>query len=144
MILAMIILDTNAISEPISPEPETRVLQWFDRQYSQDLYLTSITVAEMLAGVQKLPSGRRKEGISFAIDEILNVTFAGRILVFDIAAARSYATVYEGLRKTGFNADTADVQIAAIAQLHGARVATRDVKPFRAAGLNVINPWTDE
>jgi toxin FitB len=89
MILAMIILDTNAISEPISPEPETRVLQWFDRQYSQDLYLTSITVAEMLAGVQKLPSGRRKEGISFAIDEILNVTFAGRILVFDIAAARS-------------------------------------------------------
>jgi toxin FitB len=144
MILAMIILDTNVISEAITPKPEPRVLRWLDRQHSQDLYLTSIAAAEMLAGVQKLPSGRRKYGISFAIDEILNVTFAGRILIFDIATARSYATVYEGLRKTGFNADMADVQIAAIAQLHGARVATRDVKPFRAAGLNVINPWTDE
>jgi toxin FitB len=144
MILKMIILDTNAISEPIAPEPEPRVLRWFDKQYPLDLYLTSITVAELLAGVQKIPSGRRRDRISSAIDEIINITFLGRVLNFDVAAARSYALVFEALRQIGFNGETSDVQIAAIAQLHGASVATRDIKPFRAAGLKVINPWTEE
>lgn len=144
MILAMIILDTNVISEPIGPQPNSRVLKWLDRQERQNLFLTAITAAEMFAGVQKLPPGKRKHSLSFAIDELVSLTFADNILIFDIAAARSYGLIFESLRQNGKNYDLADIQIAAIAHLHGASVATRDMKPFLAAGLHVINPWTDE
>ncbi len=128
----------------MAPEPAMVVLEWFNRKSSNELYLTTITIAEMVAGVQKLPAGRRRKNISMAIDEIVNIGFAGRILSFDIAAAHSYGAVFEALRQTGHNYEMADVQIASIAKLHGASVATRDVKPFQAAGLHIINPWTDE
>ena len=88
--------------------------------------------------------GRRRTAISAAIEELVSKSFAGRMLNFDLAAARSYGLVFETLRTKGMNHDMADVQIAAIAKLHGAKIATRDIAPFIAAGVDVINPWTDE
>ena len=46
-------------------------------------------------------------------------------------------------KKAGFGIGHADAQIAAIAQVHGFTVATRDTAPFGAVGITVINPWGD-
>ncbi len=57
----MIILDTNVVSEPLKPMPSPVVLNWLDQQDPQTLFLTTISLAELLAGVEILPTGRRKE-----------------------------------------------------------------------------------
>lgn len=140
----MIIADTNVISDPLSPRPDVRVIDWLDRQFVEEVYITAITIAEMTAGMELLPLGRRRQDLKNAIEQIIEVQFAGRILSFDPAAAREYGVLFARLQRQGMNSKMADVQIAAIAQCHGASVATRDVKPFRAAGIRVINPWADE
>jgi toxin FitB len=140
----MIIVDTNVISDPLASSPSIRVKQWFDKQFEHDLFLTSVSVAELTSGVERMPGGRRRDGLSLAVEQIITVKFADRILPFDTAAARKYGQLSAALWQQGVNCKTADLQIAAIAQARGASIATRDIKPFLAAGLHVINPWTDE
>jgi len=67
--------------------------------------------------------------------------FVGRILSFDAAAAETYAVLRAHARAQGHAIAPADGYIAATAISHGLMVATRDTAPFKAAGLNVINPW---
>lgn len=86
----MILLDTNVVSVAMSREPHPRVREWLNDQASETLFLSSITVAELLFGNGALPEGKRKNALSAAFDDVLDV-FAARILPFDIPAARSYA-----------------------------------------------------
>lgn len=60
----MILLDTNVISEPLRHTPEPRVIEWIDAQAMETLFLSSITVAELRAGVALLPAGKRRRGSS--------------------------------------------------------------------------------
>ena len=137
----MIILDTNVVSEPIKPNPDPAVLAWLDRQMAESLFLTSVSLAELLVGVETLPEGRRKQHLRAALSEFISNLFGARILPFDPRAAQLYAARI-GLAKAGGKAiGFADSQIACIAAAHGFSVATRDVEPFRAAGVRVINPW---
>jgi len=45
------------------------------------------------------------------------------------------------VRAAGLTVQTADALIAAVALANGFHVASRDTKPFEAAGVKVINPW---
>ncbi len=128
----MIILDTNVLSEAMKPEPHPAVRAWLDEQVAETLYISSVTVAEILFGIGVLPAGRRKQRLTSVIDEILPL-FEGRILAFDTDAAR---TVGKGF-------PTPDGYIAAIATARGFAVATRDASAFNAAGVPVIDPWVD-
>ena len=136
----MIVLDTNVVSEISKPTPNGRAMAWLNRQPEQTLYLTAISVAELLEGLAILPEGRRKAKLSATIHEIL-AAFANPILPFDDKAAPVYARLYAEARTKRYTLPFADAQIAAIAAVHGYAVATRDVKPFLAAGVAVINPW---
>jgi len=66
----MVILDTNVVSEAMNPQPNMKVLAWLDSQSAETLYLTSITVAELLFGLAVLPDGSRKGQLTNAISEI--------------------------------------------------------------------------
>jgi len=68
----MIILYTNVVSEPLKPKPDETVLEWLDVQVPETLYLTSITVAELLAGIESMPTGRRKTQLSLAAMAVAN------------------------------------------------------------------------
>ena len=136
----MILLDTNAVSEAIKPEPHPSVLAWFDAQVTETLFLSSITVAELLFGVGTVPEGKRKHTLAARIDRLLD-QFASRILPFDTAAARSFADIAVKARVAGKGFPTPDGYIAAIASSRGFAVASRDSSAFNAAGLTVINPW---
>src|SRR3546814_1986798 len=96
----MIVLDTNVISEAIKPEPNMAVQAWLDEQVAETLYLSSVTVAELLFGIGALPQGRRKDGLAKAIDGVLEI-FEGRILPFDTAAARHHASLAVLARAAG-------------------------------------------
>jgi hypothetical protein len=136
----MIVLDTNVVSEAMKATPNPVVLAWLDEQAAETLYLSSVTLAELLFGIGVLPAGRRKEALTQMLDGLLAL-FEDRVLAFDTNAARRYADLAVTARATGKGFPTPDGYIAAIAKARGFTVATRDVAPFKAVGLNVINPW---
>ena len=138
----MILLDTNIVSEPMRPKASTAVIDWLDRQAPETLFLASTSLAELALGIALLPDGRRRQGLDEALRELLGTLFGPRILPFDRTAAEIYAAVIGKARRAGHAISFADGQIASIAVAHGFAVATRDMEPFRAAGVTVIAPWT--
>ncbi|MDK9702235.1 MAG: type II toxin-antitoxin system VapC family toxin [Sulfuritalea sp.] len=136
----MIVLDTNVVSEAMKAEPNPAVRTWLDEQAAETLYLTSVTLAELLFGIGALPTGRRKEVLAQTLDGLLAL-FGDRVLAFDTDAARHYAELAVTARAAGKGFPTPDGYIAAIATAHGFTVATRDAAPFKVVGINVINPW---
>jgi toxin FitB len=137
----VIILDTNVVSEPMRPNSDRRVEAWLDEQVAETLYITSISLSELLLGVELLPDGKRKDGLGAALRHLLETLFGERVLPFEIQAAIAYAARISKARAAGEAISTADGQIAAIAAVHGFTVATRDSSPFVAAGVSVVNPW---
>jgi predicted nucleic acid-binding protein len=137
----MILLDTNVVSEAMTREPHPQVRSWLDAQVAETLFISSVTVAELLFGVGALPAGKRKDTLAAALDDVLDL-FVDRILSFDTSAARRYAELAVKARKAGKGFPTPDGYIAAIAAAHGFTVASRDASAFNAAGLTVIDPWT--
>lgn len=136
----MIVLDTNVISEAMKPAPHPAVLAWLNDQATETLYLSSVTLAELLFGLRALPSGKRKDMLNQALDGLLGL-FRGRMLPFDSDAARHYAELAVKARAKGRGFPTPDGYIAAIAVSRGFIVASRDTEPYEAAGVPVINPW---
>lgn len=137
----MILLDTNVVSEPLRPAPDTRVAEWIDAQSIETLFLSAITVAELRAGVALLPTGKRRAGLQESLEARVLPLFAGRVLPFDLGCTQAYAALMAKARASGFRIASADGYIAAIAAANGLAVATRDTGPFDAAGATVINPW---
>lgn len=137
----MIVLDTNVISELFRPSPEPRVVDWLE-SLAGDVAITSITLAELLAGVRRLPDGRRRDELTRRIDAALEPYRGGRaVLPFDDVAADRYADVLVAREDTGAPISTADAQIAAICLAHSATCATRNVKDFVHTGVELVDPW---
>lgn len=136
----MIVLDTSIVSEAMKPEPNPAVRAWLNKQSAETLYLSSVTLAELLFGIASIPSGKRKDMLSESLDGLI-LLFKNRILPFDTDAARKYAELAVVARTAGRGFPTPDGFIAAIAASKGYQVASRDIAPFEAANLDVINPW---
>ena len=137
----MILLDTNVVSEAMKPEPHPSVRDWLDAQAAETLFLSSVTIAELLFGIRALPRGKRKDRLAAALDGVRDL-FEARILPFDIAAARRYADLAVKARTAGKGFPMPDGYVAAIAAAHGFAVTSRDASAFHAAGLTLIDPWT--
>ncbi|NHN55105.1 type II toxin-antitoxin system VapC family toxin [Calidifontibacter sp. DB0510] len=138
----MIVLDTNVISEVFRPRPSPAVVDWL-QSLTGEVAITAITLAELQAGLEALPAGRRSRAlraqVSAALEPYLN---DGSVLPFDAAAAPHYAGILTARQSAGLPISTADAQIAAICRAHGATLATRNVKDFVEAGVEVVDPWT--
>lgn len=137
----MIVLDTNVVSEAMRPEPDQAVLDWLDEQAAETIYISSITLAELLFGINALAPGKRRDRLAEALDGLLHL-FEDRILPFDTDAARRYANLAVKARAAGKGFPTPDGYIAAIAASREFIVATRDTSAFHAAGVSVIDPWS--
>ena len=138
----MILLDTNVVSEPMRPNPDPKVLDWLDAQAAESLYLSTVSLAELLLGIESLPAGKRRKTLAQTFQEQVKALFDRRIVPFDLGAAEIYAQIVTRARRRGHAIAVADAQIAAIAASRQFTVATRDEAPFQAAGVPVINPWT--
>jgi hypothetical protein len=138
----MIILDTNVLSEVVKPQPSAEVLRWLAAHPPEQLFVTTITQAEILYGLELLAKGKRRTALMAAVDAMFDEDFAGRILPFDMEAARAFAGIAAARRASGRSISQFDAQIAAIARSHGAAVATRNTQDFADCGIKVLNPWS--
>lgn len=136
----MILLDTNVVSEAMKPQPDPNVRAWLNAQAAETLFLSSVTLAELLFGIGELPAGKRKDRLGQTLDGLIRL-FRDRLLPFDTDSARLYAQLAVLARARGRGFPTPDGYIAAIAASRGFLVASRDTSPYEAAHLSVINPW---
>lgn len=137
----MIILDTNVISEVMRPSPNPTVESWLNAHHSQTLFLTTLTVAEVRAGIAVLPKGRPKEYMSESFERTVLPRFHRRVLDFDLAAAGEFASIQAIARATGHGIAPVDSMIGAIARSTQFSLATRDVQDFEGFGITLLNPW---
>ncbi|OMH23016.1 VapC toxin family PIN domain ribonuclease [Tersicoccus phoenicis] len=138
----MIVLDTDLISEIFRTKPDARVVAWLE-SLTGEVAITAVTLAELLAGVRRLPDGRRRNELSARIEAAVEpYRDDGAVLAFDVAAAEQYADVLVGREMAGLPISTADAQIAAICRVHSAACATRNVKDFAHTGVALVDPWS--
>ncbi|MCE9631195.1 MAG: type II toxin-antitoxin system VapC family toxin [Planctomycetia bacterium] len=139
----MIILDTNVVSEILRPVPSPLVEAWLAAQDGANVFFTAVGESELRHGVALLPTGRRRNLLTEAISSMLEEDFLNRILPFDSAAARAYASIAVSRRLAGRPISQFDCQIAAIVACHRAVLATRNTADFEGCGIDVINPWKE-
>ncbi len=139
----MIVIDTNIISEAVKPGRNPVVVKWLDAQIIETLYFTATSLSELRLGIETLPAGKRKEALGVDVNTLVANFFASRILPFDREAALAYGVLVATARAVGRAVSVTDGQIAAIANVHGFTVATRDTAPFIALGVPTINPWSN-
>lgn len=136
----MIVVDTSVVSELMKPAPSAAVADWVRARTGNELYTTSITLAEILYGIARLPDGRRKDLLHTTASEVF-AAFEDQVLGFDSSAAAHYAEVVLSRDHAGLPIDEFDAQIASICRAHGAALATRNLKDFRHTGVGLIDPW---
>jgi len=139
----MILLDTNVISEVMSSSPNDNVLRWISAQIASDLFTTTISMAEVLYGIELLPQGKRRTTLFSSAESVFLKLFSGRLLFFDEAAARVFPNIAAERRRRGRPTSLFDAQIAAIAKANGATLATRNGSDFEGCGIRLVNPWVD-
>jgi predicted nucleic acid-binding protein len=133
----LIVVDTNVLSELMRPAPDERVVAWL-RRHAHQLAVPTIVIGELQYGVARLAPGRRKVSLQSAIDGLVS-QFASQVLSYDLQAAQVCAEMLAVSEALGRTMSLADAQIAAIAHVARARLATRNENDFADTGL--INPW---
>jgi predicted nucleic acid-binding protein len=133
------LIGTNVISELTRAKPAPAVVAWFDETADDALHLSALTVGELRRGVEKLPSGKRKEKLRNWLEHELPAWFAGRLLPIDAAVADTWGRLQAS---AGRNLPAVDSLIAATALHHHLRLVTRNTADFAVAGLETINPWS--
>lgn len=138
----MIVVDTNVVSELMKPEPNQSVRRWTLAQAGADLYTSAITLAEILYGIERLPSGQRKELLRSTATDVF-ATFADKVLSFDARAAAHYPQIVDTRDRLDQPIDGFDAQIAAICRTNDYALATRNTKDFEHTGVDLLDPWQD-
>ncbi|MHB8886731.1 MAG: PIN domain-containing protein [Methylovirgula sp.] len=134
------LLDTNIISDVIKPEPSGSLLAWMGAQKDDDLFIASLTVAEIRRGILEKPKGKKRSSLEtwFAGPEGPQALFAGRVLSFDEKAGLVWARLMADGKARGRPRSALDTIIAAIAETNECVVVTGNEKDFE--GIDLINP----
>jgi predicted nucleic acid-binding protein len=134
------LLDTNIISNVTRPVPSGALVAWMAEQPDENLFISSLTIAEIRRGVLEKPAGKKRHELEswFTGSEGPQALFAGRVLPFDEAAALIWAQLMAAGTAMGRSRSALDMIIAAIAEANDCVVVTDNERDF--AGVEIINP----
>ncbi len=137
----MIILDTNVVSELMSPSPNAQVALWFQAHASEAVATSTVTIAEITYGLARLPQGARRKNLEASFAQLIGP--GGPLPVFDIGTneARLCGLLRAERGAIGRPMTLADAMIAAIALAQGSHLATRNTRDFEGLGLSLLDPW---
>lgn len=134
----MYLVDTNVVSELRKPGADRNVRDWAVSVPAASLFLSVISLLELETGVLQMERRDARQGAVLRrwLERHVLQAFGGRVLPIDTAVARQCAR----LRVPDRMAE-GDGLIAATALVHGLTVVTRNVSDFRAADVDLVNPW---
>jgi predicted nucleic acid-binding protein len=136
------LLDTNVVSESVRPAPNSGVVAWMAALPLDTVYLSVINLIELRFGVDRLPLGRRREGIARWLDVEIPIQFDGRILDIDGPIADAAGRLWARAVGEGRTPDLLDVMLAATAKSRDLAFATRNVRDFDIYGIRIVDPWS--
>jgi predicted nucleic acid-binding protein len=137
----MIVLDTNIVSEADKPSPDQSVMKWFGEQDSASLFLCGPVIMEQAYGADRFLARTGSDRHVKTLDRLLSDRFRDRILVFDNAAALLAGKLRAIRDNIGRPINIVDAMIAAICIVHGATLATRNVRDFDGLDVKLVNPF---
>jgi predicted nucleic acid-binding protein len=135
------LLDTNIISNATKPVPPEALLSWLSEQVDEDLYISTLSLAEIWRGILESDEGQRRRALEdwFEGPEGPRRLFEGRVLGFNEAAALIWGHLMAEGRRLGQPRSALDMIIAAIAEANGCVVATGNERHFRGI-TRFVNP----
>jgi toxin FitB len=137
------LLDTNVVSEWVKPHPNAKVVDWLAQAREDEIFISVCTLAELSFGVASMPKGKRRNRLADWLLRDLPARFDRRIVAVDMEIANTWGDISAAARRKGRPIDVMDGLIAATAEVYEMIVVTRDAKDFQAAGVTLLNPWTD-
>ncbi len=136
-----VLLDTCVISELVAKQPNPKVVEFVDSLDPEDVYLSAITIGEIVKGIEKLPASRRKVALLAWLKDDLLVRFDGKIVSLDKDVLMEWGTLTARLELTGRPMSAIDSLIAASARAYQMTLVTRNVVDFEGADVEILNPW---
>ena len=136
-----VILDTCVISELVAKKPNQNVIEFVDALDADDVYLSVITIGEIIKGIEKLPDSPRKVELRRWLQEDLLARFQGRVLPLDTDTIVEWGMLTARVEAAGKPMPAIDSLIAATALINKMTLVTRNVSDFDAAGVEILNPW---
>jgi len=135
------LLDTNVVAEWVKPQPDPSVVSWLDEIDEDRVFLSVASLAEIRRGIEAMAPGRRRDRLATWLADELPARFEDRVLDVDEPVAHGWGIVMVRSQKAGVSIGTMDAFFAATAQVHGLTLVTRDVGDFKAAGIELFDPW---
>ena len=131
------LLDTNVVSELRKPKPHGAVVAWLAGLRDEQIFISSVTVGELQAGVERTRSQDKEKALE--IEHWVDQMAASiQVLPMDASCFREWARVMHGRSDTLLE----DAMIAATARVHGLTLATRNERDFATLGVELLNPFT--
>lgn len=135
------LLDTCVISELVSKQPNARVLEWIDTIDADGVYISVITVGEIIKGIEKLPNSKRRQELSDWLENELLIRFQDNLIELDVNILIRWGKLNARLEISGKRAPAIDSLIAATALEHELILVTRNETDFAGTGVEILNPW---
>ena len=136
------LIDTCVLSELVKHAPEPKVVAWVNAQPEDSLFVSAITLAELLKGIAKLQDSQRKTALTHWVNQIQE-EMADRILPFESSTADYWAKMCATAEKAGTPLSAFDSLIAGTAIEHGLIIVTRNTRDFESAPVMLTNPWVE-
>lgn len=137
------LLDTNIISNVVNQRPSESLLAWMAVQRDEDLFIASLTLAEIRRGILQQPQGKKRAALDawFTGPQGPQALFAGRILPFDDKSGLVWARLMAEAKAAGRPRSALDMVIAAVAVAHECTIVTNNEKDF--SDLPIVNPMRE-
>jgi len=135
------LLDSCVISELISKKPNPKVVEFVDSLDLDDVYLSVITIGEIVKGIEKLSRSRRKADLQAWLKDDLLIRFEGNVVALDIDILIEWGVLTAQLESTGRTMPAIDSLIAATALSKKMTLVTRNVSDFEETNVDILNPW---
>jgi toxin FitB len=135
-----VLLDTCAVSELRLPKPDTGVAGAIGELHNEDLFVSAITIGEIVKGVALLQDGQKKRILQSWL-RTLERDYGDRLLPVDLETCRMWGELTAAAQKAGRTIPAGDGLIAATARRHGLYIMTRNTADFESTGVPLLNPW---
>jgi len=135
------LVDTNIISEMTKAKPNKGVAKWFSSNFETDMFISVMSIGEIVFGIEKLTDENRKMKLSAWLDDVIENGFSGRIIDIDTDVMTTWGKMSAKLPRS---LQTQDTLIAATAIAYNMTIITRNVKDFEdIPNIKIFNPWED-
>jgi len=135
------LIDTCCISELTKKQPDLNVKTWFSSYDETEMYVSVITFGELIKGIDKLSTSKKKATLVNWINNDLKQRFRNRILDVAMAEVKKWSEIQAFSETMDTPLSAIDGLIAATALVHDLSVVTRNVSDMIPSGVDIINPW---